>query len=885
MRGLWRRIEEVVRRRQVDRDSADELAHHVELLVASYVDEGMSEADARRQARLDAGSMASASEQIAEGRTGFALEQAVREVRYAARLLRRSPGVTLVSVVTMGAGIGISTLLFAMVNGILLQPLPYPDADRLVRIFDTHVESGVTRAGAASGNINDWRRRAAAFDGIAGYFAMGRTIVTGGDAAVVTTAQVSEDFFPILQTAPLLGRTFTAEETRRATFSNAAAPTGTDLVVILSHRLWRQRFGGDPGVIGRSIVLERRPFEIVGVMPERFAMPDAGVQLWTPWDVSTDRPRDQHYLGAVARLKPGISMAQAEDQLNAVARQLGTEYPESNHGWGVQLASLHAETIGDTARVLWVLLLAVGLVLLAACANVALLSLMRGLDRAEESAVRRALGASSGRLLREFLMESVLLSAVGGAIGAAIAAAGLRLLPRLSADLPRLEEVGIDARALLFIAAVTSLSAIVSGLPQAWRRARLTSAASLAGGSPRLTAGRQVHLLRDAIVVAQVGTAVVLMAGSGLLVRSYLHLRNANPGFDPRGVLVAPIFLDSEAYGSAGRARTYYRTLFDRLAAVPGVATVGGATTVPTGRLGPDFERPVWPDGAAAGARRVPASVRMITPGYFETLGVRLVQGRPIDESDQPQSPRVVVISQTLASRLWPGARAVGQKLVIDYSVTGTYAHDVVGVAGDVRFRGPRSEPAPEIYLPHAQRPYLVMNVVLKTGGDPRALVPAVRAAIKEVDAQKPAHGIYPLEDLLGHTYVRDRQAMLTLLLFAGTASFLAMLSVYGVLSQRVRERSREIGIRMAMGAGASSLVRGVAMKGLRLVALGIVAGIFTARVLAGTLDGMLYGVPPTDPITALLTAACLGAVGMVATLIPSWRATRIDPVTILRRG
>ncbi len=511
---------------------------------------------------------------------------------------------------------------------------------------------------------------------------------------------------------------------------------------------------------------------------------------------------------------------------------------------------------------------------------------MRGLDRADEAAVRLALGASSGRLLREFLMESVVLATMGGALGAAIAVAGLRLLPSLSMDLPRLDEVSLDYRALVFVAAVTTLSAILSGLPQAWRRTRVVPVTGLASGSLRTTDGGHRHFLRDAIVVSQVAMAVVLMAGSGLLVRSFLHLRGTDPGFDPQGVLVAPIFLDSQAYNSGDRTRTYYRTLFERLAAVPGVTAVGGATTVPTSPLGPDFERPVWPEGAAPdSSQRMPASVRMVTPGYFPALGLRIADGRAIDDRDQPASPRVIMVNETLARHMWPGQRAIGQQLVVDYSTAGTYPSEIVGVAGDVRFRGPRSEPQPEIYIPHAQRSYLILNVVLKGAGDPRALIPTVRAVLKDIDPQKPAHGLYALKDLIGATYARDRQAMVTLLVFAATAIFLAVLSVYGVLSQRVRERSREIGIRMAMGADVSRLMGWVAKVGLRLIAMGVAAGLLAARTLAGALEGLLFGVAPTDGVTAVVVVASLAGVGLVATLIPSWRATRIDPVVILRRG
>jgi predicted permease len=351
-------------------------------------------------------------------------------------------------------------------------------------------------------------------------------------------------------------------------------------------------------------------------------------------------------------------------------------------------------------------------------------------------------------------------------------------------------------------------------------------------------------------------------------------------------VLIAPIFLDSQAYNSGERTRTYYRTLFERLASAPGVVAVGGATTVPTSPLGPDFERPVWPaDSAPDTANRVPAAVRIVTPGYFSALAMRITEGRALDDGDLPASPRVVMVNETLAARLWPGAPAAGRQLVVDYSTAGTYAYDVVGVVGDVRFRGPRSRPRAEIYLAHAQRSYLIMNVAIKSAGDPRALIPTVRAVLKEIDAQKPAHGLYALEDLVGATYARERQAMVTLLVFAGTALFLAVLSVYGVLSQQVRERAREIGIRMALGAGASSVVSWVATRGLRLIAIGVGIGLLAAWMLSRGVASLLFEVAPTDGLTAICVVLLLTCVALAATVIPSWRATRIDPVTILRRG
>ncbi|MEE8129803.1 MAG: ABC transporter permease, partial [Vicinamibacterales bacterium] len=663
----------------MERESLAELKHHIALTVAEKLRSGVDEQEAQRQARLELGGVEVVRERLAEGRTGFMLEQVVKELAYAWRVLRRAPGPTGLSVTTIAVGVAVSTVLFALIDSIVLRPLPYPEAHQLVRVFDTNPELGVDRTGVTSGNIDDWRRDTASFEGIAGYYTMGRTLSAESDADVVLTAQVSTDFFLLARTTPLLGRTFTEAETRAAQFNTAAAPVGSNPVVVISHRLWQQRFGGAADIMGRSVMLERQPFRVVGVMPAGFALPEADVQLWIPWDVSGDRPRDQHYLGAVARVAPGVSIARAQDELNVVARELARRYPDTNRGWGVRLSPLATELVGDSARVLWILFVAVGLVLLVACANVALLSVMRGLDRSVENAVRLALGSTRGRLLRQFWMESLVLALVGGTLGVGLAVGGLQLLPHTVPDLPRLDEVATDARVLAFAVAVATLVACLAGVLPAWHGASTEPAQGLQAVSLRSTATGRQHRVRDALVIAQVALALVLLCGSGLLVRSFLALRDADPGFESRGVLVAPIFLDTQAYGSGAQSRAYYAALFERLEALPGVRAVGGATTLPTSPLGPDFDLLVWPEGTSDDRDRVPAAVRMVTPGYFGALRLEVAAGRAFDERDHPDAPPVVMVSETLARRLWPGGSAVGQSLVVDYSSSGTYPYAVVG--------------------------------------------------------------------------------------------------------------------------------------------------------------------------------------------------------------
>jgi putative ABC transport system permease protein len=885
LKKVWRRWNELWHGDRLDREAQDELAHHLELAMAEKVRAGAGASEARRQARLELGDAEEARERLREGRAGFWLDSLRKDAAYALRMQRKQPGFSAVCVLTIGLGVGASTALFAVVDAVVLRPLPLPEPGSLVAVYDTNPSIGVERTGVASGNLADWRRRAPGFRGIAGHYTMGRTLTVGLESEVVLTAQVTEDFFPLLGVAAAVGRTFTPEETAAGRFNTAAAPVGPDPVVVLAHGLWRRRFGGDPLVVGRTLLLERQPVRVVGVMPPGFAMPGPDVQLFMPWGFSGEEPRDQHYVSAVARLAGGATLTEAEGELRAVAHALAGEHPETNEGWSVKLVSLQEDIVGDSGRTLFVLLAAVVLVLLVACANLALLSLARGLERVHETSIRLALGATRGRLLRQFLMESLLVSAAGGVLGALLAIAGVVLLRQAAGGLPRLHEVALDPRAVLFACAATAAAALIAGLPSAWRRTPAEPAPDLAGTPARVAGGGGRHALRDGLVIAEVAMAVVLLVGASLLVRSYQRLRAVDPGFDPRGVLVAPIFLDMESYGGGGKSRTYYATLIERLEALPGVVSAGGATALPASPLGPDFERPVWPEEIPNDPRgRRPAWVRMVTTSYFRTLGMRIVDGRGFDERDGPQAARAVILSQSMARRLWPGGSAVGRHLVVDYSTSGTYPYDVVGVVNDVRFGGPRTEPRHEIYLPHAQRPYLVMNVAVRSSADPRSLAPAVREVLRELDPRKPAHGIRTLEDLLGATYSRDRHAMLVLSAFAAVAMLLSLLGIHGILSHRVRERTREIGIRMAVGADRAHLLRWIAGHGLRLTLTGVVLGSALAAASARAVSGLLYGVSPADPAAALAVGA-LPLVALVVSLHPAWRATRIDAAEVLRAG
>ena len=621
------------------------------------------------------------------------------------------------------------------------------------------------------------------FRGIAGHYTMGRTLTLDSESEVVLSAQVTEDFFPVLGVQAALGRAPTPDETRIALFNSAAAPVSPDPVVVLGYGLWQRRFGADPGVVGRTILVERRPMRVVGVMPEGFAMPAPDVQLFLPWGLPETPPRDQHYVSGLARLGPGATLAQAEAELRGVAGALAAEYPRTNEGWSVRLVPLQEDLVGGARLTLLVLLLAVALVLVVACANVALLSLARSLERLPEASLRHALGASRERLLRQFLMEPLLVSLAGGALGILLAELGLTLLKQAGAGVPRLHEVGLDPLALGFAAVATLLAALVSGLPVALRLSRTepsrTSpqqrAGSPVGGATRSATGSWSPRWRWPSCYSP-APACSCAATSAC--------RRSIPASTRAGCWWPPCSWTWSSTEAARRAGSTTRRSSSGCAGLPGVLAAGAATALPASPLGPDFERPVWPEGAADDERPLRSAwVRMVTNDYFRTLGMRTLAGRAFDERDSPTAPRSVILSEDLARRLYPGGAAVGRRLVVDYSTAGTYPYDVVGVVGDVRFSGPRAEARHEIYLPHAQRPYLVMNVAVRSSGDPRLLAPAVRQVLHELDPAKPAHGLYDLSELVGATYARDRYLMLVLSAFAAVAVLLALVGVHGVLS------------------------------------------------------------------------------------------------------
>jgi putative ABC transport system permease protein len=818
---------------------------------------------------------------------GEHLDALRQDARFASRLMRREIGFTIVSVLTLAVGVGAFTALLALAYGVLWKPLPFEAPENLVRLWDTNPESGIEKIGVTTGNLVDWRRRNRTLEGVAGWYAMGRTLRTHEEAEVVVTAQVTADFFPLLRVRPLLGRLFTEAESEHAWFDSAAGFTGTEPVVILSHRLWRQRFGGSPDVVGKELDLERRPFRVVGVMPPDFRFPGPEVDLWIPWGlVKADEttPRDQHYVQGIARLGSGVGLERAEADMQALASALAQEYPETNRGWSVRLVPLHEDLVSGARLALTVLTAAVGVLFFVAALNAAGLELVRATGRRQEAALRAALGASAGRLTRQQLVEGLLSSGVAGALGFGFAWAGIQLLKAAPpTGIPRLEEVEIGATAAGVALALAALAGLLLAAAPALALGKLRVTESLRSAG-RAAHGRQVQRFRSGLVVAQVATAVVLLLGAGLLGRSFARLMAVDPGFDARNVLVLPIFLEKNSYRSGAPVRAYYDELMERLAAIPGVVSVGGATALPASPLGPDFERPVWREEASVDpASKRQADVRIVTSDYFRTLGITVLRGRGFSATDAPDAPPVVCVNEKLAREVWGDEDPVGRRLMVDYSTAGTYAYEVIGVVGNVRFYGLRSAPRPEIFLAHAQRSYLVLNVAVRTASDPVPFIGAVRGAMRDVDAGQPPAGITPLADLVSATVERDRFATHLLTSLAVLGLSLAVLGLSGLMAFRVRQRTAEIGVRMALGAGRRAILRMVMAQGVRLTAAGITLGLLIAVPASRLLRGLLYGIQPHDVETYVVATALLAAVALVACWLPARRAVRVDPSVALR--
>jgi putative ABC transport system permease protein len=805
-----------------------------------------------------------------------------QDLRYSFRMLRKSPGFAAIAVITLALGIGANTAIFSVVNAVLIRPLPYPNANRLVMIWERHLPDGEQQNNTSPATFLNWREHATVFEQTAACFNWTKVLTGGAAPERLNVQEVSPNFFSLLGVNAVLGRTLLASED---------SVDGANDVVVLSFELWQRRFGSDPRIVGRNIVLNGKPQMVVGVMPRGFEflvnhgfVGQERPNAWLPLTFSEkDRSFTGRYLQAIGLLRPGVSLPQAQSAMTSLALSLEAQDPESMKNWTVNLVPLRTQLVGAIQPALRMLLGAVGLVLLIACANVGTLLLARSKSRSHEIAIRVALGAKPRQVIRQVLTESCLLAALGGVAGLVLARWGASALVALAPQgLIPLEGAQVDLRVLVFTAGVAVLTGLLFGVVPAVQAARARPNDELKeggrGGSESVHSGRT----RNIFVVAEIALALVLLAGSGLLIRSFSRLMAVDPGFQSKGVLTARVELPSSKYKDDTKISEFYAQLLERVRQLPGVRSASADAYLPFAGViastGVEVEgRPSLP-----AAEQPEVDVAVVEPHFFETLGIPLLSGRSFTDREAREITHTVVISQSMAKKLWPNEDPVGKRVTIHMKDVDVPSQ-VIGVVGDVKHAGLDAEVNATAYWPHPELAYNFMTLVIRTDGDPLALAPAVRQAVWSLDKDQPIADIRSMEDLLWVSLARARFSTVVLGVFAGMALLLAITGIYGVVSYTVAERTREIGIRVALGAQRTDVLRMVLGQGLILAGFGIAIGMAVALGATRLLTSLLFGTNPSDPATFASVAGLLIAVALSACYVPAKNAMKVDPMVALR--
>ncbi len=857
---------------------ARELEEHLALLTEENILRGMTAEEARRTARVRLGGISQLREVNRDLHGWSAMEAFFQDVRYALRTLRKSPGFSLACVLTLGLGIGASTAIFSVVNGVLLRPLPYPNHDRLVRVGEKHPGNGCGLCGsfgnATYANFNDVERAARTVENISAFREWSFNLTSDGEPEQVAGALVSEDFFAALGSKPVLGRMMTREDD---------APGGDNHVVVLSYALWQRRFGADRGVVGKTLQINAENYRVLGVMPRGFEYPEKS-EVWCPLVPHGQfrNNRRAHLLTIVADLRAGRTIGNAQAEIAAIGERIEKQNASEDPDMVLAMVSLKKSMVEPVQPALVVLVFAVGLLLVMACANLANLLLARAAARDKEFSLRTALGAGRARLVRQLLTESFVLAMLGGFVGLGIAAWSLQFISALdSQDLPRFGEISMDWRVLGFTLLVSWLSGLLFGLAPAISGTKADLNTSLKGG-----AGSSLGAIRRgatrALIVPQFALAVVLLVGAGLLGNSFVRLLRVNPGFNPSGVLAAQLFFSPTEYPEGDvRGAFVLQQILENVRNIPGVRSAGLVTALPiTGGASTDFTiegRPLPPPN-----NEPSADIRSADPDYFRTMGIPLLAGREFTQTDNSTARRVMLINQTMARQYWPNDSPIGQHVTMkDWGppLTG----EIVGVVGDVKTNGLDEAVGPMIYWPHFQFPELFNTIVVRSDGEPSRILPVVKAAVWAVNKNQAISKVETMEQVLSESLARRRLYMILLGVFAGAALLLAGVGIYGMVSYSVNQRIREMGIRIAIGAERGDVLRLVVGHGAKVALLGIVVGIAAALGLTRLMTSLLFGVSATDPLTFVGVASLLTLVALGASLLPARRAMRVDPMVALR--
>lgn len=790
----------------------------------------------------------------------------------------KHPAFAAIAVIALALGIGANTAIFSVVNAVLLRPLPFTEPDRLMVVYESRVDRGSSRSSVSYPNFADWREQNSVFEHMSTYRTNDLVLTGDGEPARLLAGVVNADLFSLLGVSPSLGRSFLPEEDK---------PGESGRVVMLSHRFWQQRFGGDPNVLGRGLVLGGKNYDVVGVMPKGFQFPvdSEPVDLWTTVVIDSGMftQRGAHYMHVIARLKPGVTLSQAKAEMDGIASNLERQYPDENSHRGVTIVPALESLVGDIRPALLILLGAVGCVLLIACANVANLLLARATARHKEMAIRSALGASRARVVRQLLTESVLLALAGGALGLLVALWGTKLLVNLGGDdVPRAAQIGLDPRVLGFTLLISLITGVVFGLVPAVHSSKTDLTESLKEGGRGSSEGARGNWLRGVLVVVEVAIAVVLLAGAGLLIQSLRRLQHVNPGFDSHNVLTFSIGLPEVQYKPQQQVE-FYRQLKSRLESLPGIRSAGAVAPLPLSgdRMRVTFET----EGRPIAKSELPATeIRTTGLDYFKTIGIPLIKGRDFTDRDDKKAPAVIIVNEAFAKQFFPGEEVLGKHINPGISADDDepVMREIVGVVGNVKHRGLNVEAEPEAYEPHAQLTF-DMTILVKTETDPRAIINAVQSELRAMDKDLPAYSIKTLDEYLAASVARPRFNTLLLTIFAGLALILTAVGLYGVMSYSVTQRKHEIGIRMALGASQQKVLGMVVRRGMTLTVIGIGTGLIGALFLTRLLASLLFGVGVTDPATFVAISVILAGVALGACFVPALRATKVDPMIALR--
>lgn len=869
-------------RREVAADVDDELQFHLEQTAAQLRAEGWSEADAlaestRRFGDLDLTRNYCRAEDIRrerEKRRMTVLDELSQDLRFAVRALRGAPAFAITALLTLTLGIGANTAIFSVVRGVLLEELPFRQSERVVRIWQSHPGDGLEQGAVSEPDFLDWREQSALAESMGGYFfadgLSGVDLTGSGEPERLSMALVTEGFFETLGTIATLGRVLRPDE----------HVAGQDRAVVMSHGFWARRFGADPSIVGRSVTLNGQPFQVIGVMPPGFSYPaDQTIDGWIPLSFfgpdDIGRSRGSRFLSVIARVRPGVTESQLDSELGSIASRLSEAHPE-NAGWSdVHVASIRESILGEVRRPLVVLMAAVSMLLLIACVNIASLLLARATGRQQELSVRAALGAGRGRIARQLLTESLTLALLGGALGIVLGFVAVRAIAAAGAsELPRAGEIGVDATVLVFTLGVSIVSGLLFGLVPALRASSGLQQSLRAGA--RGTVGGTGQKLRSALVVAEVALAVILVIGAGLATKSFIRLTAVNPGFEPANALVATLSVPDH-YETPDAKRNYYYGVLESIRAVPGVQAAGSIRDLPLRGNG-EMARPDVPGQPTAPGEGPSVQLHQVSTDYFKAIGTPVREGRTFEMSDRQGTIPVIVVSEELARRLWPGESAIGKGLRF-----GDTDLPVIGVVADIRQRGLAEPVEPTLYLHALQNFRSRMSIVIRTTGDPRQYSNAVRQAIWSQDPNQTITGLTTLESVLGTAVARPRLLAWLLGLFGVMGLTLGALGIFGVLAYAVTQRRQEIGLRVALGAPPRAVLRSVVGQGMLLAGAGVAIGVVAALLLTRWMQGVLFDIQPSDPMTFAQVTGVLLSTALLASWLPARRALAIDPVSALR--